>query len=52
MKDKIGIQLDEHKVEAPKRTFSSGKEGYGFYGKIEIEGQRYQVSLNVIKLDK
>jgi len=52
MKDAIKVKIDETEAEAKKRTFSTGKEGYGYYDKIEIDGDRYQVSLNVIKLQK
>ena len=50
MKKEIKVVIDEHAEIAQKRKFSSGNEGYGFYGKIEIDSERYQVSLNVVRL--
>jgi hypothetical protein len=36
---------------APLRTFSSGKEGFGFYGKLKIPGgARVQCSVNLVIL--
>lgn len=37
-------------VIANSRKFSSGARGFGGYGKVEIDGKRYQVSLNVIEI--
>lgn len=35
--------------ECPKRTFSSGKSGYGAYGKVTLpNGERLQVSANLV----
>ena len=50
MKPEIMISVDGNEDVAKKRTFRSGKEGYGFYGKIEIDGERFQVSCNVVKI--
>jgi hypothetical protein len=52
VKDKIVVKIDEFVTEAPKREFKSGNFGFGFYGKIIIDGQPYQVSLNVVQLNK
>jgi hypothetical protein len=49
-KEEIEIKIDEMVDKAKLRTFSSGKVGFGWYGKITIEGERYQVSMNVVKL--
>lgn len=37
-------------VVAPLRTFSSGKQGYGFYGKLRIGDRRVQCSVNLVIL--
>jgi len=50
LKKSIEIKIDEHEEVAKLRQFSSGNEGYGFYGKLEIGGERFQVSLNVVHL--
>ena len=52
MKEKIEINIDGQKFEAEHRTFSSGKQGFGLYGKIEIDKKRCQISLNIIELEK
>jgi len=51
MKDKIKVKIDENEFEAKWREFSTGSEGYGWYGKIEIDGERYQVSLNIVNIE-
>lgn len=51
MKEEIEIKIDEIVAKAKARTFKSGKKGYGFYEKIKIETERFQVSLNIIKLN-
>lgn len=33
---------------ADLRTFSSGKQGWGFYEKKRVAGHRVQVSLNIV----
>jgi hypothetical protein len=50
LKKSIEIKIDEHEEVAKLRQFSSGNEGYGFYGKLDIGGERFQVSLNVVHL--
>jgi hypothetical protein len=50
MKDKIHIKIDCYEDDAVKRQFSSGKFGYGYYGKLIIDGDTFQVSLNVVKI--
>lgn len=37
-------------VTANARTFSTGSRGFGSFGKIEIDGQRYQMSLNLVQI--
>ena len=34
---KIKIKIDKKEFEAEERTFSSGKKGFGLYGKVEID---------------
>lgn len=52
MPKKIKIKIDTHEFDAEERTFSSGKNGFGLYGKIEIEGERYQMVVNIVKIEK
>jgi hypothetical protein len=52
MKDKLKIMIDDNEEIALRKEFKTGNIGYGFYGKIEIDNERYQVSLNIIKLKK
>jgi hypothetical protein len=36
---------------APARTFSSGKSGFGAYGKVPLpDGSRAQLSFNLVKI--
>lgn len=51
MKAEVVVSIEGDEVRCPMRTFSSGKKGYGRYGKILIDGERYQVSCNIIKLE-
>lgn len=37
-------------IPANARTFSTGSRGYGANGKIEINGKRYQCSLNLVEI--
>lgn len=46
----LNIRFGETAVSAKGKTFSTGSTGYGYYGKIEIDGERYQVSCNVVKV--
>jgi len=50
MANTLNIVLGDHSVVARKRVFKSGADGFGHYGKIEIDGERYQVSCNVIRI--
>ena len=52
MKEKIRIKIENEELEADKRTFKSLKEGYGLYGKINLENETYQLSINIIKIKK
>lgn len=49
-KEKIKIKIDEEEKEAIHRVFKSGKEGYGCYGIVKIDGYPYRISLNLIKM--
>lgn len=33
------------------KNFKSGKTGFGAYGKITVDGKRYQLSVNVVELE-
>lgn len=33
------------------KNFKSGKTGFGAYGKIEVGGKRYQLSVNIVELE-
>lgn len=37
-------------LNAKARAFKSGSIGYGAYGKVTIDGERYQVSCSVVKI--
>jgi hypothetical protein len=52
MTKKIKIKIDKDEFDADERTFKSGKKGFGLYGKTEIDGERYQMSINIIKIEK
>lgn len=40
-----------HKEVAPARTFSSGKTGFGAYGKVPLpDGKRLQLSFNLVRI--
>jgi len=52
MKESIKIVIDGNEFEAKARKFSTGKEGYGLYDKTTIDGERYQLSINIIKIKK
>lgn len=47
VKIKIG---DNPEIIAPHRSFKTGRTGYGYYGKLEINGKRCQCSINLIEL--
>lgn len=47
----ILLKIGDFETAAELRTFSSGNSGYGFYGKVEIEGRMHQVSFNAVNLD-
>jgi len=50
MKEKIKIVIDEEEREAEFRQFKSGREGYGCYGLIKIDGYPYRLSMNLVKI--
>ena len=37
-------------LSANSKTFSTGSTGFGGYGKIEIDGARYQVSMSIVRI--
>lgn len=46
--DPTGKTLSREDADA--RTFSSGKTGFGAYGKVTVNGERYQLSFNLVKI--
>lgn len=52
MPKKIKIKIDTNEFDAEERTFKSGKTGFGVYGKTNIDGERYQVVVNIVKIEK
>ena len=50
MKDQIEIQIDGEVLKANKREFKSGKDGYGWYGKVHMDGDRYQATVNIVRI--
>ncbi|GAF83084.1 unnamed protein product [marine sediment metagenome] len=50
VKEKIKIKIDEVELEGKRKEFKSGREGYGCYGIIKIDGYPYRLSLNLIAL--
>lgn len=46
------IKIDKNDFEAEERTFKSGKKGFGLYGKVEIDNDRYQMVINIVKIEK
>jgi len=48
IKDDKGAVL--HAETVNPRTFSSGKAGFGAYGKVNDGADRYQLSFNLVKL--
>ena len=47
----VFLKIGEFETEAETKTFTSGKEGYGFYGKVEIDGRMHQISFNAVDLE-
>ena len=50
MKDAIKLSIEKEEYELKKRKFSTGNEGYGLYGKMIIDKEEYQVSINIVKI--
>jgi hypothetical protein len=48
LKDSAGKSL--YTVTAPARTFSTGKTGFGAYGKVDAGAERFQLSFNLVKI--
>lgn len=51
MKKTIKIVIDDKEYDAPLRKFKSKKQGYGAYGKQVIDGDRFQIVCNIIKIE-
>lgn len=41
---------DVASLTAKSKQFSTGSVGYGCYGKVEIDGKRYQVSCSMVEI--
>lgn len=52
MGKKIKIKIDKEEFDAEERTFKSGKVGFGLYGKVVIDNERYQMVVNIVKIEK
>jgi hypothetical protein len=52
MKKELKITIDGKDLKAEAKKFSTGKEGYGLYGKIKIDDNEYQIVCNIIKLEE
>ena len=50
MGKEIDLKIDKYEEKLTDRTFKTGNVGYGFYGKLTIDGKRYQVTLNMVEL--
>jgi hypothetical protein len=49
----IGVNANADRIatiNAASRKFSTGSEGFYANGKIEIAGERYQVSMNIVRI--
>jgi hypothetical protein len=46
----LNLKFGDTAVSAKSKQFSTGSTGYGYYGKVEIDGERYQVSCNIVKV--
>lgn len=47
---KIKITIDGQEFDSEHRVFASGREGYGLYGRIKIDGYPHRISLNLIEM--
>jgi hypothetical protein len=50
MKTTINVTIDGNQLVANAKQFSTGSVGFGANGKVVIDGERYQVSLNIVKI--
>ena len=47
----VFLKIGDFETEAERREFNTGSEGYGFYGKVEIDGRMHQISFNAVSLE-
>lgn len=47
---KIIVIINGEEFESEHRVFASGREGYGLYGRIKIDGYPHRISLNLIEM--
>ena len=50
MEEELDLKIDKQEFKLKPKEFSTGKKGYGFYGRIVIKDRVYQVSMNMIDL--
>jgi len=44
------VTINNEKFEAEKKVFSTGKIGYGLYGRILINNYPYRICMNIIAM--
>lgn len=44
------VSIENNTYELEERTFKTGSRGYGLYGKIVVDGVRYQIACNIIEI--
>ena len=49
--DSVILKIGDLETQAERKIFSTGREGYGFYGKVEIDGRMHQISFNAVDLE-
>lgn len=50
MGKEIDLKIDKQEFKLKEREFKTGNKGYGFYGKLTIDGKTYQVTMNMVEL--
>ncbi len=49
--DSVSLKIGDFETLADEKEFSTGRNGYGFYGKVEIHGRMHQISFNAVNLE-
>jgi hypothetical protein len=47
---KIDINIGGAKIVAEEKEFKSGRNGFGYYGVINVAGKSHRISLNIIEM--